>query len=149
MNAETPKQVSWINYPARAVATFLVACVFGPIITALCLASVELASAGYSYDLAMFADMFVHMLTMSYVLGGPIAIIAGLIVAFRVGRNGNIPLYETALIAFLTPFVPLVILGGGAGVFFGIFYGVPAAIAAVFLQMLGTFVWKQVSGHPV
>ncbi len=148
MTAEAPKQISWISYPTRAIATFLVACVFGPGIAALCLAALEVGSSRDDYTLAMFADMFVHVLGVSYVLGGPIAVVAGLVVAFRVGRSGTIPLYETALIAFFAPVVPLVILGGVAGVLFGIFYGVPAAIAAVLLRMFGTFVWKQVSGRP-
>jgi hypothetical protein len=143
---EDADQPRWLPYRGRGIITLVTACAFGPGIAALVLTVADLSTRLSALTPALAFESLGRGLAASYVLGMPIAIVAGAIVGFRVARDGKIPLHHTALIAFLTPFVPL-LLGGPAGVIFGLLYGIPAAIAGISVQLVGTFVWMKASGQ--
>jgi hypothetical protein len=141
----TPSE-SWLRYPARAIATFAAAIIVGPLVGIVIAIAADMLVGLLSTEpsnVGRFPEALLGLVVPGYMLGAPIAAVAGLIAAVHVAHSGRISPLRTALIAFLTPVVPLVILGGPVGILFGLLYGIPAAGAAIIVRQAGIFVWQK------
>ena len=142
-----------VRYRKRALAVFLVALLPGSFLGSFLFVLANTALSLYPVDNGTVPEWRIDgipgELMAGTLLGAPIALIVGSIVAYIVWKRGWISLRTTAAIAFFAPIVGLTVTMGGFGLFAGFFLAVPALLTAVTLHPIGIYVAKRLFGVPI
>lgn len=138
----------FLPYWRRSLVVVALAAIAGPVLGTVVLATVGPVADMLNGQLPSFEAFrrdFAAGLGLGFSVGGPLSIVAGLLIGWQVGRRGNISYGATVLISFLVPIIlgfPLM----GAFTIFAPLLGVAAALIAVLVQWVTGLTAKHVLG---